>query len=108
MVKSGRVALCTEVSMMSSHLCMPREGHLEQIFHIFGHTKKHHNVEMPFDPSLPDDIDMSKFSRQDWSQSIYGDVKETLPPNMLKPLGKEMLIHVFIDSITRASPSLAI
>ena len=29
MVELGRVDVCLEVSMMSSHLALPREGHLE-------------------------------------------------------------------------------
>ena len=35
MVELGRVDVCLEVSMMSSHLALPREGHLEQVLHIF-------------------------------------------------------------------------
>ena len=31
MVELGRVDICLEVSMMSSHLALPREGHLEQV-----------------------------------------------------------------------------
>ena len=97
MVELGRVDLCTEVSMMSSHLCLPRQGHLEQLLHIFGYLKKRHNAEMSFDPSLPE-VDKEKFPRRDWSQSIYGDVEEALPPNMPRPLGREMIMRVFIDS----------
>jgi hypothetical protein len=52
MVELGRVDICTEVSMMSSHLALPRKGHLDQLFHLFGYLKKHHNAEMPFDPTL--------------------------------------------------------
>jgi hypothetical protein len=45
-VELGRVDICLEVSMMSSHLVLPREGHLEQVFLIFAHLKKYHkNVE---------------------------------------------------------------
>jgi hypothetical protein len=33
-VEIGRVDIITEVSMLSSHLAMPREGHLEEVFHI--------------------------------------------------------------------------
>ena len=29
-VELGRVDICCEMSMLSSHLAMPREGHLEQ------------------------------------------------------------------------------
>ena len=35
MVDLGRIDICCEVSMMSSHLALPREGHLDQVFHIF-------------------------------------------------------------------------
>ena len=33
-VELGRVDVCLEVSMMASHLALPREGHLEQVLHI--------------------------------------------------------------------------
>jgi hypothetical protein len=33
-VELGRVDICLEVSMSSSNLALPREGHLEQVFHI--------------------------------------------------------------------------
>ena len=44
MVELGRVDVCLEVSMMSSHLALPREGHLEQVLHIFAYLKKYHNM----------------------------------------------------------------
>ena len=40
--------------MMSSHIALPRKGHLEALFHMFAYLKKHHNSEMVFDPSEPD------------------------------------------------------
>ena len=79
MVELGRVNICTEVSMMSSHLALPRKGHLDAVFHMFAYLKKHHNSEMVFDPSELD-IDMASFPREDWSLSIYDDVKEDMPP----------------------------
>jgi len=97
MVELGRVDICVDVSMMSSHLALPRQGHLEQLFHIFGYLKKHHNAEMIFDPTEPD-IDESKFVRQDWSHTVYGDVKEELPPKMPSPRGSSMKMRVFVDS----------
>ena len=50
MVELGRIDICCEVSMMSSHLALPREGHLAQVFHIFVYLKKHHNSALVFDP----------------------------------------------------------
>ena len=53
MVELGRVDVCLEVSMMSSHLALPREGHLEQVLHIFAYLKKYHNSELVYDPNDP-------------------------------------------------------
>ena len=50
MVELGRIDMAVEVSMMSSHLALPREGHLSEVYHIFTYLKKHHNAEMVFDP----------------------------------------------------------
>ena len=48
MVKSGRVDVCLEVSMLSSHLAVPGQGHLDQVFHMFAHLKKCHNSCLVF------------------------------------------------------------
>jgi hypothetical protein len=52
-VELGRVDIYLEVPMMSSHVVLPRMGHLEQVFHIFAHLKKYHNTEVVYDPSDP-------------------------------------------------------
>ena len=64
-VELGCVEIFIEVSIISSHMSMPREGHLEQLFHIFYH-QKYHNYEMVFDPSYPV-IGESKFQRKEWA-----------------------------------------
>ena len=52
-VELGRIDICLEVSMMSSHLVMPRKGHLDQVLHIFAYLRKYHNTELVYDPSDP-------------------------------------------------------
>ena len=84
MVKLGRVDICVEVLMISSCLNIPREVHIQQLFHIFDYLKKHHNTEMVFDPSVTD-FDADKFQLQDWSHTVYGDAPPDRPPNMSKP-----------------------
>ena len=83
-VELGGVDICLECSILSSHLALPREGHLEQAFHVFGYLKVHHNAELVFDPTYPE-IDMPSFERRDWTTSEFGHVhgKEELPPNQL-------------------------
>jgi hypothetical protein len=94
MVELGRVGVCLECSMLSSHLWLPREGHLCQLFLVFACLKKHHNTEMVHDPSDPV-IDESAFDKKDWTSSKFGPTqgKEELPPNMPKPRGQGFVIH---------------
>ena len=95
---------------MSSHMAMPREGHLAQLFHIFAYLKKYHNTEMVFDPSDPV-VDESKFQQQDWTSSEFGHVmgKQDIPINMPGPRGLGFTIRAKVDadhaadSVTRRS-----
>jgi hypothetical protein len=82
-VELGRVDICLECSMMSSHLALPREGHMEQVYHIFVYLKKYHNTELVFDPSDPV-FEEADFEKKDWSSSEFGHVQgtEELPPNI--------------------------
>ena len=97
-VELGRVDIGCEVSIMSSHMTLPRQGHLQQLYHMFGYLKIHHNAEIVFDSSDPD-IDMSKFERQDWSGTVYQNfLKEESPPNMPTPRGQSMKMTCFVDS----------
>ncbi len=81
----GRVDICVEVSMLSSHLSMPQKGHLEQLFNIFTYLKKHTNSKMVIYPSEVD-FDSQLFPKKDWSFSIYTrdgvELKEAIPPDM--------------------------
>ena len=70
MVELGRIDICLEVSMMSYHMDLPREGRLEQLFHIFSYLSKYHNTEMVLDPSDPV-IDESKYQMRDWTSSEF-------------------------------------
>ncbi len=98
-VELGCVDIDVKVSMMSSHLALPREGHLKELYHIFAYLKAHPNAKMVFDPT-PVEPDMSLFERQDWLYSTYGyeSLKEELPLDMPVRHGKLMTMHVFVDA----------
>lgn len=96
MVEMGRIDQITEVSMLSSFLAMPREGHLEALYHIFAYLKNKHNSRIVFDPTYPD-IDHTAFKECDW-KNIYGDVKEAVPPDAPEPRGKEVDLLSYVDS----------
>ena len=99
MVELGRIDICLEVSMLSSHLALPREGHLEQLFHIFAYLKKFHNTEIVYDPSDPC-ITESNFERKDWTSSEFGHIsgEEELPPNMPEPRGLGFTMNAKVDA----------
>ena len=48
-IELGRVDICLELSMISSHMALPSKGHLEKVLHIFSYFNKHHNDELVFD-----------------------------------------------------------
>ena len=96
MVELGRIDMITEVNMMASCLAMPREGHLENVFHIFAYLKIKHNSRMVFDPTYPD-IDLSSFKECDWKH-FYTSAKEAIPDNAPNPRGKDVDIRMFVDS----------
>ncbi len=79
MVELGRIDIATEVSMLSSYLALPREGHLETALHIMGYLCKKHNSRLVFDPNYPE-INESDFPEYDWTE-FHGDVTGAIPPD---------------------------
>jgi Reverse transcriptase (RNA-dependent DNA polymerase) len=92
----GRVDILHEVSIMSSHLALPRKGHLLAVYHIFGYLKQHPKRTLAFDPSYPS-IDESRFKQVDW-QDFYRDAKEKIPADAPTPLGNYVTTHCFVDA----------
>jgi hypothetical protein len=95
-VELGRIDIITEVSMLSTYFCLPREGHLEYFFHVLAYLGLYHNVRVVFDPTYPY-VDMSTFIKTDW-KSMYGDVKEMIPSDAPIPHEKEVDLCLFVDS----------
>ena len=70
-VELRRVDICCKVSMISSQLALPREGHFKELFHIFAYLRKYHNSEMVFNTSDPV-VDERKFEDKYWTESEFG------------------------------------
>jgi hypothetical protein len=99
MVELGRIDICLEVSMLSSHLALPRKGHLTQVLHIFAYLRRHHNAELVLDPSDPV-VNENDFERKDWASSEFGHItgKEELPLNMPEPKGFGFVMRCKVDA----------
>ena len=95
-VEIGRVDILLETSNMSTHLALPREGHLEQVLHIFCYLKSHKKLRILFDSGIPK-VNANWFKDYDWFD-FYRDAKEAIPPNMPEARGRGVTITCFVDA----------
>ena len=67
----GRVDILLEVSLLSQYQASPREGHLDQLLHIFSFLKKYPKLTLYMSPELPY-IDYGDFrtNKEDFQKSI--------------------------------------
>jgi hypothetical protein len=93
-VELGRIDIITEFLMLSTYLCLPCEGHLDAVFHVFAYIALHHNSRVVFDATYRF-VDMCAFIKTDW-KSMYGDFKEMIPPDDPGPRGKEVDLYLLV------------
>ncbi len=96
MVELAPIDIATEVSMLSSYLACPREGHLENALHVMGYLQLKHNSQLIFDPTYPA-IDLTAFPSFNWTE-FHDNVDKAIPPNMPPPLGKDIDLCMMVDS----------
>ena len=88
---------------------LPRKGHLEQVYHVFGYLKTHSKRCLFFNPRHPD-IDKRAFSTYEW-YDFYRDAKEQVPIDMPPPCGCAVSTDCFVatdhasNTVTRRSQS---
>jgi hypothetical protein len=92
-IELGRIDIIVEVSLLSRFLACPREGHMQQAFHVSGYLKKHAQSWMVFDVTEPA-IDQSHFLVFDWSEFA----EEAIPWDAPEPRGVSVVTSCFVDS----------
>ncbi len=94
----GQVDILLEVSLLSQYQASPREGHLEQLLHIFAFLRKHPKLTLYFSPELPL-MDFGEFQtkKEDFSE-LYCDAEEELPHRMPLPRGRSFIMTAFVDA----------
>ena len=70
----------------------------KQLFIIFADLIMQHNMELVYDPSVPE-IDKSKFELKDWTSSEFGHIQgqEELLLDILEPRGLGSVLHAKVD-----------
>ncbi len=87
--------------MLSSYQAAPRQGHLDQLYHIFAYLKKKPKLTLYFDPQEPH-IDPCWFEgdSEEIFRNQYRDAWEQLPDTamMPQPLGMPASITAYVDA----------
>ena len=95
-VELGRCDILLEVALLSSHLSLPRLGHIQAACHIFNYLLAHPNRSLHMDYRYPV-IDERRFERADWTD-FYRNSIEPIPDDAPTPFGEPVEIHCFVDS----------
>jgi len=96
MVEIGQVDIATKVSLLSSYLAYPQEGHLDATLHVISYLGHHHNSRLIFDLTYPT-IDYSSFPQCEWKE-FYPGVEEPTPADAPEPRGRLIDLRMFVDS----------
>ena len=95
-IELGRVDILLEVSLLSSHLALPRVGHLQQVYHIFGYLNESPRRRLYFDPDYPN-ILVSRFQKFEW-EDFYQDAEELIPEDRPEERRNHVEVHCFLDA----------
>lgn len=96
-VELGRVDIMTEVSLLSSYLVAPREGHFHAALSIFAYLRKHKDQVMFFNPSYYH-VNESDFKPVEQWREVYGDLREEIPADAPAPRGMGISITALCDA----------
>jgi hypothetical protein len=108
-VELGRIGIITDVSMLSTYIFLPHEGHMDDMFHVFSYLAHNRNMRVVFDPTYPV-VDMCASINTDW-KSMYGYIHDLLPCGALTPTGRRLscarlLILIMLVSISQGLQGL--
>ena len=95
MMELARINIKTKVLLLSSHVVLPKEGHLDAAVNVITHVCQRYSSSLVYNPSYPE-IDHIVFKKCDWSE-FYRDSKEAILMNTPES-HKQVDIHMFVDS----------
>ena len=94
----GRVDIVHEVSIMSSYQANPREGHMEEVLHMFAFLKNKPKLSLYFDHAEPQ-LDPSMFNNDIAPfKEHYRDTEEEYLFNQPQPRGRAVTTTAYGDT----------
>ena len=96
-IELGAIDIYLEVSMLSQHQALPREGHLEALYHIFAYVRQQLKFKkrIVFDPAT---VDVTVDCQEKGWEEFYPDAREEIPSDLLEPLGNAVRLNCFVDA----------
>ena len=82
---------------LSSFRVAPRIGHIVRCKHIYAYLSKMQHAAIRVQTDEPDSSAHPDFT-YNWSQSVYGNVKEVISEDCPKPLGKHVTLSHYVDA----------
>ena len=96
-IQIGRFDIATAVMTMSRFRAAPRVGHMERVKRIHGCLSKMRHGAIRIRTDMPDYSDIPE-KIHNWEYSPCGKVKEEIPHNCPKPLGKPVKSTHYVDA----------
>jgi Reverse transcriptase (RNA-dependent DNA polymerase) len=96
-ISLGRFDIATAVMTMSSFRVAPREGHLTRLRRICGYLVKFRSACIRIRTEMPDYSDLPS-REDDWSRTVYGDVREQKAEDAPPPKGKIVRTTTYKDA----------
>ena len=84
------------MALLLQHLALPREGHLEQVFHVLGYLKENEKLRLMFDCGMPT-VDKQLFKIYDWI-NFYRYATDLVPGNMPESRGLSVSMSMLVDA----------
>ena len=96
-VSIRRLDAATVVISLSGYHSIPRTGHMERAKWVVVYLAKMKHTVIRFRPGLPDYSDIP-YMRYDWERLVYVNIKEDLPKDAPKVLGKPIILTHYVDA----------
>ena len=94
-VELGRVDILLETAILSKHLDLPRECHLEQVLHIVGYLKRRKKLRLLFESGYLA-TNQKLFKNYDWFD-LYRDTEEGINPKIPEARGRGVIVICLVD-----------
>jgi hypothetical protein len=88
LITLGRSDIHLCATTISGYRVAPSQGHLDRLKRTYGYLKRHPDGAIRFRTKVPDHESIVTPIEHAWASTVYGKVKEELPPDMPPPKGK--------------------